>query len=357
MSLATGESLSFYRILGPLGAGAMGEVYRAQDTRLEREVAIKVLPTHFAQDEERLQRFEREAKALASLNHPRVAQIYGVDRVGELCFLVLELVEGETLQDALARGPLPVREALDVCAQVADGLEAAHEAGVIHRDLKPANIRVTPEGAVKVLDFGLAKPVHENGESGSDSALSTAVGQVVGTPTYMAPEQARGRAIDRRVDIWALGCLLYECLTGARAFAGDSVGEVLAAVLEHEPQLERLPAATPAHVVDLIGRCLEKDPRQRQRDAGDARLELERAGPRAPRDARQWPARARGDLRRGSRDTRSRGLARGPRAGPRGFARRALLARGYGDPRGRVPGARPVSRRRAAGLQGRRRGG
>ena len=275
MLLAAGQSLSFYEILGPLGAGAMGEVYLARDTRLEREVAIKVLPEHFAEDEERLRRFEREARSLASLNHPNVAQIFGVDQVEETCFLVLELVPGETLEERIARGALPLDEAIDVCRQVAEGLEAAHEASVIHRDLKPANIRITPDGKAKVLDFGLAKPAGpDRAGSSTDSVLATEEGRVLGTPTYMAPEQARGRPIDRRVDVWALGCVLFECLTADRAFRGETLSDVLASVLEREPDWTRLPAGTPRHVRALLRRCLVKDPRGRLRDAGDAALML-----------------------------------------------------------------------------------
>jgi serine/threonine-protein kinase len=279
MTLATGHSLAHYTILAPLGAGAMGEVYRARDSKLGREVAIKVLPEHFADDEERLKRFEREAKTLAALNHPNVAQIFGVDQVGDTCFLVLELVPGESLEERLKRGALAVDEALDVCRQIAEGLEAAHEAGVIHRDLKPANIRVTPEGRVKVLDFGLAKALSLAGESRStDSVLSTEQGRLLGTPTYMAPEQARGKAIDRRIDIWAFGCVLYECLTAKRAFDGETLSDVLSSVLRSEVALAELPAATPASVRALLGRCFAKDPRQRLRDIGEARLALEGAG-------------------------------------------------------------------------------
>ncbi|HEX5009842.1 MAG TPA: protein kinase [Planctomycetota bacterium] len=275
--LAVGSMLSSYEILAPLGAGTMGEVWRARDTRLQREVAIKVLPEHFAADEERLRRFEREAKTLASLNHPGVAQIFGVDQVGDTCFLVLELVPGESLDERLKRGPLPLDEALDVGRQIAEGLEAAHEAGVIHRDLKPANVRMTPEGKVKLLDFGLAKPAGTGEPRSSDSVLSTEAGRLLGTPTYMAPEQARGTPIDRRVDVWAFGCVLHECLTGRRAFAGETLSDVLGAVLHTEPDLTRLPAGTPQRVHALLADCLVKDPRARLRDMGEVRRQLELA--------------------------------------------------------------------------------
>ncbi len=284
MPLATGQSLSFYEILGPLGAGGMGEVYRARDTRLEREVAIKVLPEELADDDERLRRFEREAKTLASLNHPNVAQVFGIDQVDSTCFIAMELVGGEDLAARLARGPLPVDEAVEVARQIASGLEAAHEAGVVHRDLKPANVCITPERVVKVLDFGLAKPTgpRSGRESGTsvapkpDSFLVTEEGMVLGTPTYMSPEQARAQPVDRRTDIWAFGCVLYECLTGKRAFDGESLGDVIAAVIANEPDLTRLPASTPPAIRRLLARCLEKDARGRLRDMGEARVALER---------------------------------------------------------------------------------
>jgi serine/threonine protein kinase len=277
MTLATGQTLSFYEILGPLGAGAMGEVYRARDTRLDREVALKVLPDEMAQDQERLQRFEREARTLASLNHSNVAQVFGIDEVDGTCFMAMELVPGEDLAARLSHGALQLTGALDVCRQIAEGLEAAHEAGVIHRDLKPANVLVTPEGKVKVLDFGLAKHSGTDGRASSttDSALTTEEGRVLGTPTYMAPEQARGKPVDKRVDIWAFGCVLFECLTGQRAFAGETVGEVLATVLEKEPDWSSLPETTPEPLRQLLVRCLCKDPLRRMRDIGEARISLE----------------------------------------------------------------------------------
>ncbi len=281
MPLAAGQTLNYYEILGPLGVGGMGEVYLARDTRLEREVAIKVLPEELADDEERLRRFEREAKTLASLNHPNVAGIHGVDQVDDVCFLALELVPGEDLAARISRGALPVDEAVDICRQIAEGLEAAHEAGVVHRDLKPANVRITPEGVVKILDFGLAKPLQpkRTAESGvttaeSDSFLMTEDGLVLGTPTYMSPEQARGKPVDRRTDIWAFGCVLYECLTGRRVFSGDSLTDVLAAIVERDPDWSQLPAAVPRDVRRLLGRCLDKDPRRRLRDVGEARVVL-----------------------------------------------------------------------------------
>lgn len=282
MPLDAGQTLAHYEILGPLGAGAMGEVYRGRDTRLEREVAIKVLPEEFAQDEERLQRFAREAKSLASLHHTHVAGIFGLEEQDDVCFLALELVPGEDLATRLARGPLPVDEAIDICRQIAEGMEAAHEAGVVHRDLKPANVRITPDGIAKVLDFGLAKPASpDGGESGAstaktDSFLMTREGVVLGTPTYMSPEQARGRQVDRRTDIWAFGCVLYECLTGKRIFAGDSLTDVLSCILKEEPDWSALPPV-PVRVRELLQRTLTKDPRRRLRDMGEARVALELA--------------------------------------------------------------------------------
>ena len=318
----------------------MGAVYRARDSRLDREVAVKVLPEHFAEEPERLERFEREAKALAALNHPNVAQIFGVDQADGTWFLVLELVPGETLEDRLKRGALPVDEALDVCGQVAAGLEAAHEAGIVHRDLKPANVRITPEGKVKVLDFGLAKPFVVGGGKGADEgALSTEPGRMIGTPMYMAPEQARGKPIDRRVDVWAFGCVLFECLTGVRAFAGETVSDVLAAVLEREPEEARLPSATPPRVRDLVQRCLTKDsPARHRRHSAPARgrtvevVDLEGGNEWSGRDGRPpvEPPQPGDDSRRtrlGRGHSRSVGAPR-LGCGPRNDAGRCALAVG-----------------------------
>jgi len=272
MPLTAGQTLSSYEILGPLGAGAMGEVYRARDTRLAREVAIKVLPEDLSGDRERRARFEREARSLAALNHSGVAQVFGVDESDGIVFMAMELVPGEDLATRLDRGALPVKEALALCRQIAEGLEAAHEAGVIHRDLKPANIRVTPNGDVKLLDFGLARPVHA--AEGGDSVLRTEEGVVLGTPTYMSPEQARGKPVDRRTDVWAFGCVLYECLTGKRAFPGDSISDVIAGVLQGDADLACLPADLPPRVRELIELCLRKDPKERLQHIGEARATL-----------------------------------------------------------------------------------
>ena len=288
MPLTAGQTLSFYEILGPLGAGGMGEVYRARDTRLEREVAIKVLPEDLADDQDRLKRFEREAKTLASLNHANLAHVYGIDQVESTCLIAMELVPGEDLATRLASGPLPVAESIDVCRQIAEGLEAAHEAGVVHRDLKPANVRVTPEGVVKILDFGLAKPVRPKATMDGtttaepDSFLLTEEGLVLGTPTYMSPEQARGKPVDKRTDVWAFGCVLFECLTGSRAFDAASLTDVLAAIVNREPDWNALPTGTPHSVRWLLQRCLDKDPRTRLRDVGEARVALAPRGAGAP---------------------------------------------------------------------------
>jgi len=270
-----------YEVQEKLGQGGMGEVYRALDKNLGRHVAIKILPEEFSSDPERLARFEREAKLLATLNHPNIAGVHGFEEAKGLRFLVLELVEGETLQTRLDRGALPMDEALETCRQVSEGLEAAHDRGVIHRDLKPGNIMITPEGKVKILDFGLAKS-HAAETSGVDIANSPTItakmtepGIILGTAAYMSPEQARGRSVDKRADIWAFGCILYECLTGKRAFHGETVSDTLAHILKGEPDWKLLSKDTPASIRNVLQRCLQKDPRHRIHDVADARLEIE----------------------------------------------------------------------------------
>jgi Tol biopolymer transport system component len=277
-----GQTLSHFRITAKLGEGGMGEVYRAEDTNLKREVAIKVLPEAFVQDPERFARFEREAHVLASLNHPNIAAIHDLAEDQGTHFLVLELVEGEDLATRLARGPIPVEDALPLALQIAEGLEAAHKQGIVHRDLKPANVMVNPDGKVKVLDFGLAKPTEAaasgDGEltrSPTLTAQMTQAGVILGTAAYMSPEQARGLEVDKQADIWAFGCVVFEMLAGKRVFAGADVTDSLAAVLRSDPEWPLLPAATPRSVRRLLRRCLEKDTHERLRDIGDARLELE----------------------------------------------------------------------------------
>ncbi len=278
-----GKTISHYRIVAKLGAGGMGEVYQATDTKLGREVAIKVLPGDFAHDPERLARFHREAQLLASLNHPNIAAIHGLEESNGVTFLVLELVPGKTLAEPLVTGPLAVQEALDICRQIAEGLEAAHEKGVFHRDLKPGNVKVTPEGKAKVLDFGLAKafagdgPATDLSRSPTVSAGSTREGFMLGTAAYMSPEQARARPLDKRTDIWSFGCVLYETLTGLQAFAGETIYDTIAKILDHEPNWEILPAATPPNVQVLLRRCLQKDRNHRLHDIADARIEIEEA--------------------------------------------------------------------------------
>lgn len=281
MSLSAGTRLGPYEIQVPLGVGGMGEVYRARDTKLRRDVAIKILPEAFTSDPERLARFEREARMLAALNHPHIAAIYGVEDEASVHGLVLELVEGDTLQQRLRRGPLPVADALVIARQIAEALESAHERGIIHRDLKPANVKVTPDGTVKVLDFGLAKVSRDAGvgfdldQSPTITADATLSGAILGTATYMSPEQARGKNVDKQTDIWAFGCVLYEMLTGHRAFSGDTTSDTIAAILERDPQWDKLPHGTTAPIHLLLRRCLEKDPKRRLRDIGDARIEVD----------------------------------------------------------------------------------
>src|SRR5688572_24949339 len=278
MSLAPGTRLGAYEIVALIGAGGMGEVYRARDSRLGRDVAIKVLPDAFASDADRVTRFAREAQVLASLNHPHIGAIYGLeDRA-----LVLELVEGPTLADRIARGALPLDEALAIARQICDALEAAHEHGIVHRDLKPANIKLTRDGNVKVLDFGLAK-ASSPAESGTvdldNSPTITSAGThggiILGTAAYMSPEQARGKPIDKRTDIWAFGCVLFEMLSGTRAFEGSDVHDVLVAVLSKEPRWDALGTNVPPSIRNLLRRCLQKDRRRRLADIADARIEIE----------------------------------------------------------------------------------
>jgi serine/threonine protein kinase/Tol biopolymer transport system component len=281
MPISTGTRLGSYELGAQIGAGGMGEVYEARDTKLGRNVAIKVLPEAFAHDTDRLSRFQREAKMLASLNHPNIATIHGLEHSNGTHYLVMELVSGETLADRIkGEGPVPVEESLKIAVQIAEALEAAHEKGIIHRDLKPANVKVTPEGKVKVLDFGLAKAfagdVADSNPSQSPtlSAVATMQGVLLGTAAYMSPEQTRGKAVDKRTDIWAFGCVVYEMLTGEQAFEGEDITEILAAVVKTEPDWDVLPSTIPAKIRDLLHRCLQKDKTLRMQAAGDIRIEI-----------------------------------------------------------------------------------
>ena len=283
MSLHPGSRFGPYEILAPIGAGGMGEVYRARDTRLDRDVAIKVLPAAVASDPVRLTRFDREARLLAALNHPHIATIHGVELSNDVRALVMELVEGPTLEERIERGPVPVREALRLASQIAEALDAAHERGVVHRDLKPANIKVTTAGQVKVLDFGLAKALGGDTLDADFSRLATATaagtrdGVIVGTTAYMSPEQARGQPVDKRTDIWAFGCVLYEMLTGKLPFAGKTLSDTIAAILDREPDWSVLPVTLPPAMARLLRRCLEKNVSQRLRDIGDTKIEFDDA--------------------------------------------------------------------------------
>ena len=279
MPLHPGTTLGPYAVTAKIGEGGMGEVYRARDTNLDRDVALKVLPQAFTDDPDRLARFEREAKVLASLNHPNIGHIYGLEEAEGQKALVLELVEGPTLADRIAEGPIPVDEALPIAKQIAEALEAAHEAGIIHRDLKPANIKVREDGTVKVLDFGLAKaldpnPTGDPSQSPTLTAAATQMGVIMGTAAYMSPEQASGKPVDKRADIWAFGCVLYEMLTGRAAFEGGDLSEVLAGVIKSEPNWEVLPANLPPALDVFLHRSMQKDARQRVRDIGDVRLAM-----------------------------------------------------------------------------------
>jgi eukaryotic-like serine/threonine-protein kinase len=283
VALAPGARLGVYEVLAQIGEGGMGQVYRARDTRLNRDVALKVLPDSFANDPERLARLTGEARTLASLNHPNIAGIHGLEESGGVRALVMELVEGADLSQRIARAAIPLDQALAIAKQIAEALEAAHEQGIIHRDLKPANIRVRPDGAVKVLDFGLAKAMEPAGvmSPGVSQAPTittpamTRTGTILGTAAYMSPEQACGQAVDKRADIWAFGCVLYEMLTGRAAFGGPTLSETLAAVLGRDADLRALPAATPTGIGRLLKRCFEKDPKRRLRDIGEARIECD----------------------------------------------------------------------------------
>jgi eukaryotic-like serine/threonine-protein kinase len=295
MPLSTGDRLGPYQILGPLGAGGMGEVYRALDTKLNREVAVKVLPAALANDAQYMARFEREAQTLAALNHPNIATVYGIEQGA----LVMELVEGANLS-----GPLPLDEAIPIFRQIAEGLEAAHERGIIHRDLKPANIKLTPAGVVKILDFGLAKTTSDAAPSapGSNPTISptlslamTQAGMILGTAAYMSPEQARGKPVDKRSDIWSFGVVFYEILTGRQLFGGgETVTDTLASVVKDAPNLNTLPQSTPANIRRLLDRCLRKDVKTRLRDIGEARVFLdepdEPSAPPPPAKSPSWMA-------------------------------------------------------------------
>ncbi|MGC1186727.1 MAG: protein kinase [Candidatus Acidiferrales bacterium] len=300
MPLSKGSQLGPYEILDAIGAGGMGEVYRARDARLGRDVAIKVLPETFARDVEKLSRFQREAKMLAALNHPNIASIYGFEDSGNVHALVMELVEGPTLADRIARGAIPVEEALPIAKQIAEGVEYAHERGIVHRDLKPANIKIAGNDAVKILDFGLAKAMDADASQGDMSNsptlthMATQAGIILGTAAYMSPEQAKGRVVDRRTDIWAFGCVLYEMLTGKMAFSGESITETLAAVIREEPDWSLLPADTPSAIRHLLARCLKKDARQRLQSIGDARIAIEEVLSGAPGDSHAFAAAAAG---------------------------------------------------------------
>ena len=267
MALSAGTRIGPYEIVSPLGSGGMGEVYQARDSKLGRDVALKVLPDVFVQDTEQLARFRREAQVLGALNHPNIASIYGLEETASRFALVLEYVDGETLADRIHRGALPVNEVLRIALQIAEALENAHEKAIVHRDLKPANIRITSQGIIKVLDFGLAKAIQDDASAEPGQSLSptisvaTRAGVILGTAAYMAPEQARGKAVDRRADNWAFGVLLFEMLSAEHAFQGETVTDTLARILEREPDWTRLPAHTPQALRTLIKRCLTKNPK------------------------------------------------------------------------------------------------
>ena len=289
MTLSAGQRLGTFEILAALGAGGMGEVYRARDLKLGRDVAIKLLPVAFVADPERRGRFQREAQLLAALNHPHIASVFGLEESGETTFLAMELVEGESLADRVQAGALGLDESLQIARQIGEALAAAHDKGIIHRDLKPANVMLTSDGRVKVLDFGLAKMLEAPGGAISASlsptlsVQATMAGTILGTAAYMSPEQARGRTVDKRTDIWAFGCVLYEMLTGRRAFEGDDVTDTIAAVVRGEPDWSAIPPETPMRVVDVARRCLVKDPGRRFADISVPLFLLTRGRSRASR--------------------------------------------------------------------------
>src|SRR5713226_5440234 len=304
MGIQIGQQLGSHEITALIGRGGMGEVYRARDTKLKREVAIKILPDEFSRDPDRMARFQREAEALAALNHPNIAAIYDLQEENHTRFLVLELVEGDTLADRLRqRGPLPVDQALKIAGQICDGLEAAHGKGIVHRDLKPANIKITPEGKVKLLDFGLARVFGDRAAtdlSNSPTLLSRSTpggpGVILGTAAYMSPEQARGEEVDRRGDIWAFGCVLYEMLTGRTPFSGKTLADLLGAIIHKDIDWTALPAAAPPRVRDVLRRCLQKELTRRLHDIADALLnpaegaDLHRATSPGKRERLAWVA-------------------------------------------------------------------
>jgi Tol biopolymer transport system component len=339
LTLSAGVRLGPYEILSTLGVGGMGEVYRARDLRLERDVAIKRISDALAKDPGYLARFEREARMLAALSHPGIGAIYGLEQQEDVRFLVLELVEGESLSDTLDAGPLEASRALALAAQVAEALAAAHEKGVVHRDLKPANVRVTPDGRAKVLDFGLAKAVAPSSGPPKPADSMTATGVIIGTPSYMSPEQSRGQAVDARTDLWAFGCLLYEMLTGKKAFGGASVPDIFAAVLHDEPDWKRLPRTTNASVRRLLQRCLEKEPDRRLGDAREALAAIQEASAPKPRRPRM-PSGVTVAPRRLAQITLSRGLEESPVFSPSGDEMAYAADRG---------GVRKICLRRASG--------
>ena len=277
-----GQSVAHYEITALIGEGGMGQVFRATDTKLKRDVALKILPESFAQDPQRMGRFQREAEVLASLNHPKIAGIYGLEQEDSTHAIAMELVEGETLAARIKKAAIPFEEALKIALQIATALEAAHEKGIIHRDLKPANVIVTPEGTAKVLDFGLAKAIEPEPSAEADLSQSptltmqaTQAGIILGTAAYMSPEQAKGKPVDKRADTWAFGVVLFEMLTGRKVFEAEDISDTMAAVLRAEPPWENLPADTPQMAEKLLRRCISREPRRRLRDIGEARINIE----------------------------------------------------------------------------------